>query len=208
MQKMGGTLEGSIAAGKTTLGRVLEQSGQFVFLQEPLDEWRGRFGGNFLELFYTDMGRWGFTFQVCALVTRTQKLVAALEDTNDPRGIVVSERSPLVDLYVFSTLLRQDGLMSELEYQLYATLQKMISAWRENTKFILYLRTPASVCMERIRERDRPEERDINLAYLKKLEELHDQCLLEDSRTILLDGQKWWTAEEVEEKIQQTLRLP
>lgn len=200
-----GSLEGSIAAGKTTLGGVLQQSPHLIFIEEPVAEWRTGFGTNLLQLFYDDMGRWGFTLQVCALVTRTQKLMAALENTQDSVAFLVSERSPLVDLYVFSALLYQAGYMSELEYRLYEALQQMFTVWHQEVQFILYLRTPASVCMERIRARNRPEEKSITHAYLQGLEDLHDAWLLNDPRAVLLNGEQWWTAEEVEARIWQKL---
>ena len=60
---------------------------------------------------------------------------------------------------------------------------------------ILYLRTPAEVCLQRIRERGRVEESGIELDYLLQLESLHDEWLLDggDSRVAVLDGERRWS---------------
>jgi thymidylate kinase len=62
---------------------------------------------------------------------------------------------------------------------------------------ILYLRTPAEVCLQRIHERGRAEESNISLEYLLQLERLHDEWLLDNPKTIVLDGERRWTTEEV-----------
>jgi deoxyadenosine/deoxycytidine kinase len=67
-------LEGNIAAGKTTLGKLLSGSGKFQFIPEPVERWQSGFAANLLERFYTDTRRWAFTLQICAFVTRTQAI--------------------------------------------------------------------------------------------------------------------------------------
>ena len=62
---------------------------------------------------------------------------------------------------------------------------------------ILYLRTPAEECLERIRERDRSEEVGIGLEYLLQLENLHDEWLLNHPKAVVLDGEKRWTTAEL-----------
>ena len=62
---------------------------------------------------------------------------------------------------------------------------------------ILYLRTPADVCMARIKERDRVEEVGIPLEYLQQLEGLHDEWLMDNPDAILLDGKRRWTTDEL-----------
>jgi hypothetical protein len=41
---------------------------------------------------------------------------------------------------------------------------------------------------------------------LQQLENLHDEWLLDDPKTILLDGENHWTAEEVVDKILASVR--
>ena len=189
-------LEGNIGAGKTTLGRTINSSGLFIFVEEPTEIWREGFASNMLELFYSDAKRWGLTFQMCALVTRakTWRQVCHLEE---PRSIIL-ERSVFCDRFVFAENGHRTGLFSEAEYQLYCEMWDfMVTNGGTEPDFIVYLRTPADICLERIRARGRTEEDSISLEYLQQLEQVHDEWLLNNPKTILLDGKRRWSAEEI-----------
>jgi deoxyadenosine/deoxycytidine kinase len=66
---------------------------------------------------------------------------------------------------------------------------------------ILYLRTPAEVCLGRIKARGRGEESGITLEYLLQLERLHDDWLLDNPKGVVLDGERRWSATEILAKI-------
>lgn len=189
-------LEGNIAAGKSTVGKVLKASAMFDFLEEPVDAWQSAFASNLLDAFYRDMGRWAFTFQIVAFITRpkTWKEVLALTS----HRLVVLERSVFTDRHVFAPMLHRLGAMSDAEWQVYCGLWDfVVSNYCVEPDCILYLRTPAEVCLERITIRGRNEEGGITLEYLRQLETLHDKWLLEHPRVITLDGTTQWTADEV-----------
>jgi deoxyadenosine/deoxycytidine kinase len=197
-------LEGNIGAGKTTVGKALAASDAFDFIEEPTAAWREGFASNMLELFYSDTKRWAFTFQICAFITRAKTWKEVLAYTDHSR--VVLERSIFCDRYIFAENCFRTGLMSPPEYQLYCGLWEfLVSNYCVEPDLILYLRTPAAVCLDRIRVRDREEEVGIPLEYLLQLEYLHDEWLLNNPRTILLDGEQRWSAEEVCEKVEAIL---
>jgi len=188
--------EGNIAAGKSTVGRRLHTSGWFGFVEEPVGSWQKEFAGNLLGMFYEDPKRWSFTFQLAAFVTRAKTWTEVLQLTDHCN--VVLERSIYCDRYVFAKNCFQSGLMSETEWQLYCRLWDWLeSNWCTPPDHIVYLRTPAEVCHERIRERGRTEEDAIPLDYLQALEKLHDEWLLDHPSAIVLDGTRQWTAEAV-----------
>jgi deoxyadenosine/deoxycytidine kinase len=189
-------LEGNIGAGKSTLGRTLAESGLFAFIEEPVEVWQKGFAANLLDAFYADMKRWAFTFQITAFVTRakTWKEVLALTD----HSRVVLERSIFTDRYVFAANSHQLGGMSDVEWQVYCGLWDfLVSNYCVEPDCILYYRTPAEVCVERMKSRGRSEEAGVSLEYLRQLEALHDQWLLEHPRAVTLDGSRAWTAREV-----------
>lgn len=189
-------LEGNIGAGKSTLGCAWRASGLFEFIPEPVPVWKQDFAADMLDTFYRDMGRWAFTFQITTLATRvkTRDQVAAL--TEHPR--VLLERSIFTDRYVFALTLRYIGAISEAEWQVYERLWNfVVSHTAARPHAILYLRTPAEVCLERIRCRGRAEESGVSLAYLQQLESLHDAWLLSRERVVVLDGTQTWTAQQV-----------
>lgn len=189
-------LEGNIAAGKSTVGRLLKESGKFDFIEEPVDAWQSGFASNLLEAFYRDMERWAFTFQTLAFLTRAKTWRDSLALTRHNR--VVLERSLLTDRYVFATNSHRIGGMSDVEWQVYCELWDLVvSGYLVEPDCILYYRAPAEVCLERIRVRGRDEESGITLEYLTQLQALHDEWLLEHPRAIILDGAKRWTADEI-----------
>ncbi|MGB2982756.1 MAG: deoxynucleoside kinase [Candidatus Bipolaricaulia bacterium] len=190
--------EGNIAAGKSTVGRRLAESGLFGFIEEPVGSWQQDFEENLLELFYKDANRWAFTFQLAAFTTRAKTWTEVLSMT-DHRTVVL-ERSIYCDRYVFAKNCFQSGLMSKTEWQLYCKLWDWLQRnWCAEPDKIMYLRTPAEVCCERIAERGRSEESTIPIEYLRDLEVLHDEWLLDDPNTVIIDGCRQWEAKEIYE---------
>jgi deoxyadenosine/deoxycytidine kinase len=188
--------EGNIAAGKSTVGKRLAESGLFGFVEEPVGAWQGEFDENLLELFYRDTNRWAFTFQLAAFTTRAKTWTEVLSRT-DHRNVIL-ERSIYCDRYVFAKNCFQSGLMKKTEWQLYCKLWEWLeSNWCTQPDKIVYLRTPAEVCRERIEARGRSEESSIPLEYLRDLEALHDEWLLDSPLTVVLDGCRQWTAREI-----------
>lgn len=189
-------IEGNIGAGKTTVGRNIARSGHFGFIEEPTSIWQEGFASNMLELFYSDMHRWAFTFQICAFVTRAKTWHEIWQRTDQNQ--VILERSIFCDRYVFAENCYRTGLITLAEYQLYRNMWDfVVSHYCDEPDLILYLRTPAEVCLERIHLRGREEESGITLDYLRQLEMLHDEWLLDNPRALVLNGENRWKAEDV-----------
>ena len=198
-------LEGNIGAGKTTVGRTIARSGRLGFIEEPTRIWREGFSSNLLDQFYSDPRRWAFTFQVCAFITRAKTWREVLALTDHSR--VILERSIFCDRNVFAKNCYRTGLMTQAEYQLYTGLWDFLVAnYCVEPDLVLYLRTPADVCMARIKERDRVEEVGIPLEYLQQLESLHDEWLIDNPRAIVLDGEHRWTTDELLLAVESGLR--
>jgi deoxyadenosine/deoxycytidine kinase len=161
-----------------------------------VDTWQAGFASNLLDAVYHDMERWSFTFQILAFVTRAKTWQEVLARTNHNR--VVLERSIFTDRHVFATNMHQIGAMTETEWQVYCGLWDFLASnYCVEPDAIVYLRTPAEECRERITERDRSEETGIGLDYLKQLEALHDNWLLDHPRAVVLDGMAQWTADDI-----------
>jgi len=188
--------EGNIAAGKSTIGRRLAESELFGFVEEPVGAWQQDFEENLLDLFYKDTNRWAFTFQLAAFTTRAKtwtEVLALIDHRN-----VVLERSIYCDRYVSAKNCYQSGLMKKTEWQLYCKLWDWLeSNWCADPDRIVYLRTPAEVCLERIEARGRAEETTIPIEYLRDLEVLHDEWLIDNPKAIVIDGCKQWSAQEL-----------
>jgi len=199
-------LEGNIGAGKSTVGNTLKESGLFDFIEEPVEAWQTGFAANLLDMFYRDMKRWAFTFQITAFITRAKTWQEVLALTDHSR--VVLERSIFTDRFVFATNSYRIGGMTDVEWEVYCGLWEfLVSNYCVEPDCILYYRTPAEVCLERMKVRGRHEETGVTVEYLKQLEALHDEWLLEHPRAITLDGSRRWSADEVWELARPYLQL-
>ncbi|XP_052520967.1 deoxyguanosine kinase, mitochondrial isoform X2 [Tympanuchus pallidicinctus] len=181
-------LEGNIAVGKSTFLRLLGRA--FPAWQraaEPVARWRevaagAAEGGNLLQRLYRDPARWAFTFQTFSCLGRLQ---AQLEQPEGP--VRVSERSVYSDRYVFAKSLFEGGQLDALEWAVYQEwhtfLVGQLGAHTAPHAF-LYLRASPQRCLERLRCRARPEERDVTLQYLQQLHAQHERWLLERSAEV------------------------
>jgi len=193
-------LEGNIGAGKTTVGSILRESGHLIFVEEPVDAWQGEFGENLLQLFYDDPKRWAFAFQLAAFKTRARIWTKILEG---PHNNIVLERSIFCDRYVFARNGHENGSIGEIEWKLYLQYWDWIVGEQGvNPQAILYLRTPAETCLERIKERGRGEEKKVSLGYLKDLEKFHDDWLKGNPLTIMLDGECEWDDAQIRQSLE------
>ena len=175
-------LDGNIGAGKSTLLHILEQSFQNVFvLYEPVEKWKNVAGDNLLNEFYSIPSRWGFTFELYSMFTKIKALREALKSEKD---IIIMERSIYSD-WVFQDIsyaldkidLKELAILEEFRYYFLQDMPKIDG--------FIYLETIPTECLKRIKKRNRPEERKIDLDYLVRLEKelkimlmKHKNCLL------------------------------
>lgn len=179
-------IEGNIGAGKTTLGNRLSSQFGYKFIEEPVESWRNQYDDNVLDLFYQDPKRWGFTFQVMALTTRAKTMI-------DMGGIgpVILERTIETDYHVFAKACYRRGLMTNTEYAIYRSMYESLSeSLYVKPDLVIYIRTPYDECARRIDIRSRGEETGISVDYLRELEQLHDDWLLDNPRVVTINGLK------------------
>lgn len=179
-------LESNISGGKTTLlnrlSKFLEENNinDIEVILEPVEEWE-KIG--LLVSFYKNPGRWAYTFQNFAFITKYMILMKL-----DPNKTYIIERSPWTDYHCFAKLCHERGDISEMEMTIYNswfnTLIKGITD-KFDCKFI-YLKTDPTICLERSKKRNRNGEEGIPLEYLKSLDNKHDEWLSND--IIKIDG--------------------
>ena len=183
------TLEGSIAAGKSTLGLALEATGRAGYIPEPTVEWRTKFDDNILDLFYADPNRNSFMFQIGAFVTRSKTWAEVLALTDHSN--IFLDRSVFSDKNIFAKSLYEQGLMTLTEFQVYLDMWDfLVDQYCVTPEKIIYVRTDPEVCLERIKSRGRVEEEGIAIEYLQHLHEKHESWLFGNKCVILVDGSK------------------
>jgi len=177
------SLDGTIGAGKSTLLEALKVAApELTVLPEPVGDWltlKNEAGESLLSLFYKDTPRWAYTFQNCAILTRLIATMTTLKSyTPIPgkRPILITERSVLTDRYVFARMMKEEGHMSSLEWDLYL---KWFEFFAKDlpVKGILYLTTPPPLAKERIVHRSREGEGSISLDYLTTLDRYHQEWI-------------------------------
>ncbi|XP_075215674.1 deoxynucleoside kinase-like [Lycorma delicatula] len=169
-------VEGNIGSGKTTFLSYFN-SRHVVVHSEPTDIWRNVRGHNVLQLMYQDPARWSFTFQ--SLVQKTMLELHVRNCVNHP--VKLMERSIYSARYCFVENLYKEGLMSAPEYAVIDEWFKwIIMNMKIQGDLIVYLRTDPEVAYQRILDRGRKEESALTLDYLVKLNQLHEDWLVEN----------------------------
>lgn len=160
------TISGNIGCGKTTIVERLfkEFNEQFKFYKEPLDSW-----GSWLDLFYTNPNKYAFPFQMKVLID-----FLYFDKTVDQGDNIITERCPLDSLYVFTKTLKNENKISYMEYNLYAEYVHKIG-WKP--KHIIYIKTDAKNCINRINHRMRDCESGIDSNYVYNLETFYNEWI-------------------------------
>lgn len=178
------TIEGNIGAGKSTILQKLkekiaqEKLSNIMFLKEPVDEWdkiRDKEDTPFLTRFYENTEKYSFAFQIMACTTRIGVIKRAIEQHPDCE-IFICERSIEADAQIFAKMLHEDGLIGEIEYQVYKLFYNEHKDLYK-TNGCVYLDTQANKCHERVKKRSRDGEGGISLDYLQKCEKYHNNWL-------------------------------
>ena len=187
------SIEGNIAAGKTTLLKKLKETSNLkgypiLFIEEPVEVWetiKDSEGKNILQHFYDDNVKYAFPFQMMAYISKIQLLVKTIKDNE--KSIIILDRSIFTDKNIFVEMLHDSGKLNDIEYNIYL---KWFDAYKEGVKLdgIIYLKADVENSMERIITRGRPGEKNIPKEYLQSCYNYHEKWLnnLEEQENILL----------------------
>ena len=155
-------IEGVIGVGKTTLARLLQPVFQSNLLLEVFEE------NPFLSDFSADRQRYAFPTQSFFLLSRypqQRRTVAQLLADNDH----------LLADYTFE----KDALFAEInlkgdELEMYYRVHEALAEKIVPPNLIVYLRADTSILMQRIASRDRPYERNMEVAYIDELNQAYE----------------------------------
>jgi deoxyadenosine/deoxycytidine kinase len=86
------------------------------------------------------------------------------------------------DKNIFAKMLHDDGMIEDIEYQIYQHFYKEYSA-EFNLDGIVYIDAAADTCYNRVAKRSRDGESTISLEYLQKCKKYHDEWLLSPGTT-------------------------
>lgn len=190
------SIEGNIGSGKSTLLEnmiekmpTLFKNKKIVFLDEPVKMWetiKDSSGDTMLQKFYGDQQKYAFSFQMMAYISRLSILKKAMsENTN---SIIITERSLHTDKMVFAKMLFDNGLIEDVNYQIYLMwFDEFISECPLYK--IIYVQADPTVCFNRIKKRSRDGESGIPLLYLQDCHKYHESMIQYlNVSCLLLDG--------------------
>lgn len=122
----------------------------------------------------------GTALQNCSILSRFQLIenaITANKDKYSGKHVYVTERSLGTDYHVFSKMLKEDGKLDELEFELYERWLTELEKTCTPLTGIVLVDTSPQVCAERIKKRSREGEDGIPLAYLEHLDAFQTRWL-------------------------------
>lgn len=156
-------IEGVIGVGKTTLARLLQPVFQADLLLEVFEE------NPFLSDFYSDRERYAFQTQIFFLLSRYQQ-----QQQTVPQ--VLRQEMSLIADYTFE----KDALFASInlcgdELEMYHRVHAALAEKVVTPDLVVYLRAETNVLMQRIAQRDRPYERNMEHTYIDRLNQAYEE---------------------------------
>lgn len=183
------SIEGNFSAGKSTL---LENVQSFidqyslkdvVIFKEPVHIWETLCddidGESILSKYYKYPKKYGFAFQMMAFQTVLLSLKKTIEENPQAR-FILCERSLASVRHVFTKMLYDDDMISNIEYKIFEMMyaDESYSYLYEPSK-VIYLSCSPRKCIERVLRRNRNGESNISLEYLEKIEKYNVKWLFD-----------------------------
>lgn len=162
-------LAGVVGVGKSTISAKLAEKLNFKMMEEPVAN------NPYLDDFYANPKEYAFKLQVFMLMARSKQLKAAIDEDN-----VIFDRSILEDPIFVEVLKAQDSI-SERDYQVYYDFYNhvVISSLYFDPKIkpdlIVYLQVTTENAIERIAQRGRASEKQVDSAYWELLNQKYDE---------------------------------
>jgi len=166
-------IEGPIGVGKTSLATLLAKELKARLILEKPEE------NPFLPQFYRDRKSYAFQTQVFFLLSRfqQQKEIAQLDLFNQ---VTLSDYLFAKDR-IFASL-----NLSDDELALYEQLYDLLSDQIPTPDLVVFLQAKAEVLLHRIKTRNIPYEKEIDLPYLQELVEAYNYYFFHYDRSPLL----------------------
>jgi deoxyguanosine kinase len=192
------SLEGNIAAGKSTQMRRLEEAfcndPSVVFVAEPVDEWSEH--GLLQDMYDGTIDK--ATFQMAVIMSLTVPLISAVHKPEVK--LIISERSPSSNALTFAELNLEAKDMRAYRY----VFEKSLKELKNADMYMAYLQVPVEKAVERMCKRARKEENgSVSKSYLSALHEKHESLL---ERVASLKGKTIVDASRTEDEIFESLQ--
>ncbi|MFT7585326.1 MAG: deoxyguanosine kinase [Cellvibrionaceae bacterium] len=157
-------IEGVIGVGKTTLTRYLKDYFNASVLLEVFEE------NPFLADFYSDRDRYAFQTQLFFLLSRYQQQNLAVPEALAKGNLLADYTFAKDELFAWLNL-------KDDELAMYGRVHSALGEKIRRPDLLVYLTADHEIIMQRIAQRDRPYERDMDPDYIKRLSAAYEEWL-------------------------------
>ena len=166
-------IEGAIGAGKTSLAKTLAEEMDARLILEETEE------NPFLPDFYKDKRRYAFQTQLFFLLSR-HKQQQELFATD------LFHKKTVSDYFFDKDRIFASVTLDQKEFYLYERLISILEKDIPRPDLVIYLQTSSEVLLKRIKERGRLYERNMDLDYVKAINEAYNYYFFHYTKTPLL----------------------
>jgi deoxyadenosine/deoxycytidine kinase len=166
-------IEGAIGAGKTSLAKLLAQKMDAKLILEETEE------NPFLPDFYKDKRRYAFQIQLFFLLSRhkQQQELFAMD---------LFHKKVVSDYFFGKDRIFASVNLDEREFLLYEKLLSMLEKDIPKPDLVIYLQSSSEVLLKRIKERGRSFEKEMDLDYIRALNEAYNYYFFHYTQSPLL----------------------
>lgn len=157
-------IAGNIGAGKTTLTELLAKHYSWDAHFENAEE------NPYLDDFYGEMERWSFNLQVYFLNSRFDQILKIQKSGKN----IIQDRTIYEDAKIFAPNLHAMGLLTNRDYNNYASLFDLMENLVTPPDLLIYLRADIKTLVGQIHKRGRAYENTISIDYLSRLNERYE----------------------------------
>lgn len=172
-------IAGNIGCGKTTLTTMLAKH----------YGWEPRFEAvsynPYLEDYYHDIQRWSFPLEVYFLKERFKDIL----EINKANHCIIQDRSIFEGVYVFVANNKAQGNLFDRDYETFMELFDQMMSIVRMPDLLIYLRASIPHLVANIQKRGREYEQQIQIEYLKGLNERYEDFIFNKykGRTLVID---------------------
>ena len=160
-------IAGNIGVGKTELTNRLSAELGWLAYYEPVIQ------NPYLDPFYRDLPRWSFHLQIYFL---SERFKAQVEIGRSSLPFI-QDRTIYEDAEIFARTLHAQGSMTDVDYENYTSLFKVMIDFLRRPDVILYLRASPETLMARIARRGRDSEKGIGIDYIQRLNDAYEDWM-------------------------------
>jgi deoxyadenosine/deoxycytidine kinase len=160
-------IAGNIGSGKTTLTTMLARHYGWT------PQFESVINNPYLEDYYRDIHRWSFNLETYFLKERFKDIL----NIDKSPGTIVQDRSIFEGVYVFVANNKDQGNMSETDFQTYMNLFNLMMSFVRMPDLMIYLRASVPHLVENIQKRGRDYEQGMSLEYLQGLNDKYEEFI-------------------------------